>query len=313
MDDALPPVKTRSPLLRIAVVLLLLIAAVAGYLHYNASQQVGKVQVNDNLAVLDVRLENLDRSISLHEKRIAALEETAKTPAPATANGKDEERITALEKEIAALKSAPPANAGTATMGGEQTFHAIRMLSAFNRLSDKIIGGKPFAAELSAFEEQDSDVASSKPVTTLAPYADSGVPSYATLLSSFDESLDQLNILEATPPVGAGIWDRFVFNLKHLINIRRITSATTENSVDAIVARAEAHLENEEIEAAIAELKSLPDTARSSFAGWIEDAQLSTQAPALLDAAEEQVMQKAFHTEPPAPASPPAVQPGTKG
>ena len=136
-----------------------------------------------------------------------------------------------------------------------------------------------------------------KALSELSPYAENGVPTFAQLLTSFDVALEQVNTMEGMPPPGATLWQRFVYNIKHLVRIRRLNDEQTGNSIDSIISRASAHLDREEIEAAQTEIKSLPDNARGAYAGWLDDAQANSDAPALIDQIEEQVMQKAFHTE----------------
>jgi hypothetical protein len=317
MDDTEVPKKRWGSTLRLLLLLVVLVAGFAGYMRYVANQRAGGQQVYDNLAVFDTRLQNLENSIVLHEKRIKDLEDAAQktgsapqSPAPMATAGAGDDRIAALEKEIATLKAASP------MQDSDKIVKSIRLLSTFHRLSDRVIGGKPFAAELTAFEEAASpDESAGAPLSTLAPYADGGIPTFATLLVTFDQSIESLNAAEAVPPANAGLWERFKYNLSHIVTVRRIDEAQAGNSADAIVGRAQAHLEREEIEAAVAEIKSLPESVRGNFAGWLDDAQIVTEAPSLVDQIEEQVLQKAFSAQPsvpvqaPAPAQPAPAQP----
>jgi hypothetical protein len=288
------------------------------------------------LEVYDARIDNLENTVNAHEKRIAQLEEakqqsasaTPSTPAlpqpspmipapspatpgtaPSVESAQQSDRMDALEKEIASLKAASPLE------DRDKLYHSIRLLSSFHRFSSKVLSGKPFAAELSEFEDlYGGDTSLDKPIASLSPYADSGVPGYAVLLSSFDDAMNSLAADQSEPPAGATLWQRIVFNFTHLVTIRRINDAQGGTSVSAILGRAEAHLDVQEIQGAITELNALPESARSHFTTWLEDAQISLQAPDLLDQIEESVMQKAFYTSGAAPASsddgtPPAASP----
>jgi len=291
------------------LLLLALLAAAIGGAYYVSGQRARESAAR--LDVLETQLKSLEDTTALHENRIKTLEDAPRkqggTPPPGTtplaaapSPPPSEDRIAALEKEIAALKAASPGDSG-------RIIQSIRLLSAFHRLSDKVIGGKPFAVELATFEEAAGPDESTALPAALAPYADSGIPTFATLLATFDQAADSLNAAQGVPPANAGFWERFKYNLAHLITVRRLDDAQTGSSVDAIVGRAQAHLEREEIEAAAAEIKSLPDSARGNFSAWLDDAETVTQAPSLVDQMEEQVMQKAFH--PPAPLSAPAPAP----
>lgn len=300
MNETAPSKKSIFSVIRVLLLLALLTLAFVLYARYFNSQRQGGQFITADLSVFDARLQNLENSILLHEKRLKDLEESIQkqantqqqptsTPAPSSA---DEERIAVLEKQITQLMAASPHD-------NDKIMQSIRILSAFHRLSDKVIGGKPFTTELTSFESiAGPDESAFAPLTTLAPYADSGIPTFATLLVTFDQAVEGANAADAIPPATASFWERFQFNLAHLVTIRRIDDSTAGNSPDAIVSRAQLHLEREEVEAAAAEIKSLPDNVRSNFVAWLDDAQMVIEAPSLINQIEEQVMQKAFHTQP---------------
>ena len=296
--------------------LLFLVGVVMGFtlFYYSTSKHVGRQK--EDYSVTDTRLENIENTVSLHEKRIAKLEEQAAKPvaaptaagSPAAANDNTNEKIASLEKEIKSLKfSAAPQDP-------EHVAQAITLLSSFHRLSNAIVGGKPFAAELSSFLENfgaDTDKSLNDIIAPLSPYADSGIPNSSTLNSVFDEALATMKKNEALPPDNAGFWEKLVFNITHMITIRRIDKSQGGISPDAIIGRADDDLNGEETEAAIAEIKSLPDNVRSNFNAWLEDAQISSIAPSVLDQIEEKVMKKAFSAsaKPQAAAAVPASAP----
>jgi hypothetical protein len=329
-SDTPPPRKRLAPILRLVVLFVLLACGFMGYTRYFVNQRLPEQQSNE---MYDARLQNLENTVLQQEKRLSAVEDTAQklasapppasssspaTTSPATAapTGAEDARITALEQEITALKASAP------QQDPEKIRQSILLLSALHHLSDKVLSGKPFAVELAAFQEQmGGDNASGSPLSTLAPYADSGVPTFTTLLGSFDQSVEGLNAAEAVPPENADFWARFKYNLAHLITVRRISDANKGNSISATVGRAQAHLEKGEIEAAMTEIKQLPDSARGNFTAWSDDAQTVLNTPSLIDQLEEQVMRKAFRADSlpatprsapdeappsPAPATPPA-------
>lgn len=329
MKDITPPDakgKRSFPLWRALLFFLLLAAAGSTYMFLAQVQRTGKLQVADN-SVFDTRLQNIENSIVTHENRIKSLEDSTQklasaasasssvssppsappiniaTPTPSVPPVSDD-RIAAMEKEIASLKASGNGR------DNESLLQSIRLLTAFHHLSQKVIGGKPFTAELSAFQQLAvADDSPGSPLATLTPYADSGIPTFASLLTAFDQSVEGLNNSEAVPPPGADFSTRLKYNLTHLVRIHRIDEAQSGSTTDAVVGRAQAHLEKEEIEAAVAEIKSLPENARGNFTAWLDDAQMVTEAPSLVDQIEEQVIQKAFHADPAAAASPSAAPP----
>lgn len=291
---------------------IIAIVALAAIARYGYMQYTGTRQESDSVSVLEARLQNLENTILLQEKRIAKLEEDAQKPAamnvkphpsltPLTQD--QEKRISALEKQISTQQPIQP------LQDREEIYQSIRLLSSLHHFSDKALSGKPFTAELASFEQQvGNNEDTLKLLSTLSPYAESGIPTFAQLLASFDDSVAQMNNAESTPPPEAGLWGRFIYMLTHIISVRKIDDNQTGNSIDAIIARAQAHLEREEIEATIAEIKSLPENARSNFTSWMDDAEMATEAPTLIEQIEDQMMQKAFHAE-----MPPSSTPTAKG
>ncbi|HEU5048311.1 MAG TPA: mitofilin family membrane protein [Rickettsiales bacterium] len=283
--------------LRIALLVFLLVVTVAFAGFYNVTNKHVDRQMVDT-SVLDARLQNIDNAVSSHERRLEkveqdleALSKMQKASTPEAVNALDT-KVTALEKDVHTMKPSSGANAQTP----EQISHAIGLISVFFHLSSNITSGKPFIAELNAFENKygKDDQAVNDMIATVAPYADSGIPTTPQLLDSFDDAADSAKRREAAPPENAGFWQKLVFNLSHMITIRRIDQTQKGNSTDMIIGRAEDHLNNDEISAAITEINALPENIRGNFAAWLEDARIAEQAPAIIDSMEEKVMKKAF-------------------
>lgn len=263
--------------------------------YYNNTKQLGRQNVD--ASVFDVRLQNLDDTTAAHEKRLTKLEEQMKAlPAAGSARADQvpsdiNERLNALEKAA----NAPKTRAGV--QNSEQVYAAITLLSSFHHVSAKILSGKPFAAELAAFQEKfnaDGEKTLAPIITPLMPYADSGVPSVSTLISEFDEAAASVKGHDGGLLEGAGLWDKFIFNISRMVSVRRTDRPLTGNTSDAIIGRASDDLSGDSIDAALKEIQSLPETQRSAFAAWIQDAQAASIASSSVDQMEEQVMQKAF-------------------
>lgn len=316
MENELPAEgKRRRHYMRWLALCLLLVCGVAWYgvSQRSTSSSLSRF-ADDRYSVMDVRLQNLENSVSLYAERITKLEKQAEELAhlqaqaassqqpvsttaaageseakpPHTVTAEDAKRIETLEKELAAMKTAAP------LQDGEHIAHSIKLLSSFHRLSDRALSGKPYADQLSEFEDTFAGN-QAKALSQLAPYADNGIPTLAELLGSFDTASDQLSAAQSVPPADASLWERFVFNITHLVRIQRIDQNQTGKDVDSIVGRASAHLDKGEIEAAFAEINTLPDSARSHFSNWLEEAQIAIDAPGIIDQLEEQVMQQVFH------------------
>ncbi len=313
----------------VLILVIALIILTAGFIYLSRQQGAVPGMAGEALGVLDARLENLDKGVARYEERIAALEKEMKAvtsevsslkaapvegvasavagddaptpegtaePAPPAADTavqqEQAKRLEALEKEISAFKASTPA------FNADHIAHSIKLLSAFHRLSNNVLAGKAYADSLSDFEDLIGDSTSqNKPLADLATYADNGVPTLAELLTSFDNSVEQFSSAQAVPPPEAGAWDRFVFNMKNLVRVRRIDEAQTGQDADAIVGRAAANLDKGQIEASIAEINRLPDAVKNSFTGWLEDAQIALDAQGMIDELEEQVMGQVFQPQ----------------
>lgn len=268
--------------------------------YYTAQQHAGRQMVD--ATVFDTRLQNLENSIPIHEKHLAKLEEDilklSKSQVTTTSIHGDDvnERLGLIEKEIKSLKSPEASN----KQDSGQISQAITLLSVFHRLSSNITTGKPFIAELSSFQEKfgaDDDKSLNDLIASLMPYADNGIPTTNKLVSSFDDAIDTMKHNEIALPDTSSFWEKLRFNISHMVTVRKISKAQKGSSINAIIGRAQDHLDNEEIEAAISEVKSLPDNVRNNFSTWLEDAQMASMAPSIVDQIEEKVMKKAFSAQ----------------
>ena len=77
---------------------------------------------------------------------------------------------------------------------------------------------------------------------------------------------------------------------KSAISIRRIGADATGDEPAAVLARAEAALNQGDLAAAIKEVESLPAPSRDAFAGWLADAQARASANDTLSKLESTVL-----------------------
>lgn len=312
----------------VLILVIALIIVTGGFIVSQRKQADIPAKASEALGVYDVKIENVEKGVALYESRIVQLEDGMKAlnaqvaelkagapavpvaadhagtaePAPegaapvapvdAASQQENVKRLENVEKELVALKASTPA------FNADHIAHSIKLLSAFHRLSNNVLAGKAYSDVLSDFEDLIGDSTSqNKPLADLATYADNGVPTLAELLTTFDNAVEQLNTAQAVPPPEAGAWDRFTFNIKNLVRVRRIDEAQTGQDDNAIVGRASANLDKGQIEAAMAEINRLPENAKSNFSGWLEDAQISLDAQGMIDELEEQVMGQVFQPQ----------------
>ncbi|MEI6730096.1 MAG: mitofilin family membrane protein, partial [Pseudomonadota bacterium] len=297
--------KSISRLKKFVILFFLVTVIISSAFYLSENKHV--VRQSEDSSVFDVRIENIEKGILSQEKRIAKIEEELKnkpkapiiapapTPQIAQPNISNEaaERISSIEKDVASIKAANPLR------DNKRVMQSIKLLSSFHRLNEKVLSGKAFAGELSAFQEEFNDNSNKSLknfVGELTVYADSGLPTSMSLLAAFDDSLEQLKVSDAIPPENAGLFDRMIYSVTHLVTIRKIDKNAVGNTNDAIIARAEAFLEQEEVEAAVAEIKSLPDNTRNIFTNFLNDAQISINSGSIMAGIEDEVMKKSFYT-----------------
>jgi hypothetical protein len=144
---------------------------------------------------------------------------------------------------------------------------AARFALACLALQDSVTRGAPYAAELAAVKTLGAD---DKALAALAAFAASGLPSDATMAG-------ELRILRPKLAAAAGAAthrpDGFVARIEasaaRLVRIRRV-GEPSGNEPSAVLARLDAALARDNIDAAAAELGKLPNDARAAAAPWLK-------------------------------------------
>ncbi len=135
------------------------------------------------------------------------------------------------------------------------------VLIAIGHIRQSLQNGQAYAADLAILTPMLADhPMASRFLEDLAPYAESGVPSRGELSRNFSS---HAALWAQAPEAGtsqesAGIWKDTIQRLKALVRIRR-TGEQAGNTPEARVARAEHHLNADDLAAAGAELLSIPE------------------------------------------------------
>ena len=200
------------------------------------------------------------------ENRLAALEEAA------AAGGE----IDDLEGRVAALEARPVAE--------ETDPAAAATLLAVAQLRAALGGSAPYDAALAALEAiggGDAGVATA--LVALAPHAAAGIATRGTLRDRFTPLAEVILRAAVTPPGGSWI-NRTLARLSGLVTVRRVGGDVAGDSVEAIVARAEARLEAGDLAAAVGEVAALDGAAAEAAARWLGDARARLKADGALAA-----------------------------
>ncbi|MEQ9519245.1 MAG: mitofilin family membrane protein [Parvibaculum sp.] len=234
-------------------------------------------------AALSVRLEGLDVTAASLLADIEALK-VAQLPADLPERiGFVAQGVNAAAEQIHSL-SQRMAVAEAAIARPDPTAEAALGIAIAN-LARTLDQGQPFVAELEAIVS----LAPEDPaVAKLRPVAVKGVATFAKLDEQFGALVDPL--LTAERQAGReGVWDKLVGNALSIVTVRRVGDVEG-SSAEAIVARVEARLRDEDLAGAVAELKKLPDPALVVATPWLEAASLRVETDALVRALSARVL-----------------------
>lgn len=214
--------------------------------------------------------------------RLATLEEKANTTLPPADL---EERLHALETRPGSITATGEASVDAGVLARletaekelsrlqelTQTSHSaewrkVGMLTASQQLEARALSGKPFAAELESLRAFAVDnVLLADILDSIAPISIAGVASPNALKKNFEQAAR--TALSATEP-DAGFTGKLKHSFAKIISIRK-TGNQPGASDDAIIARAEAALEADDLAKASRELQSLSPAAAPAFEPWL--------------------------------------------
>lgn len=175
-----------------------------------------------------------------------------------------EQRLTEARDAAAALTAAT--QAATAT--------TLRQ-AALGRIGAALETGVPYAAAL-------ADLGGEVP-QVLAVNAATGLPALTALQASFPDAARRGLEAAITADMGASWTERVTNFLRTQTGARSLTPREGDDP-DAILSRAEAALAKGDVASALAEVATLPDSAKAAMADWTAQADLRQQAVQALTA-----------------------------
>lgn len=107
---------------------------------------------------------------------------------------------------------------------------------------------------------------------SLAPYASDGAPTLASLLDSFDETLELAIPVSLSSKEASGFGETLRQRLSHIVTIRRVEIEPSDDSDEASLARAESALQEGNVEGALTHLQQTSGTVYDLFAPWRQQA-----------------------------------------
>ncbi|WP_434616956.1 mitofilin family membrane protein [Azospirillum sp. B2RO_4] len=149
---------------------------------------------------------------------------------------------------------------------------AQALVLAAGQLRASLSGGQPFQQDLQAVRALNiSDAGVTQPLDAVAPYAAKGIPTRAQLTDRFQPLAGE--IVRADIRGEGNSWiDTAVGKLSTLVTVRQEGGGVVGTTATAIVARAEAALNEGNLAKAVEELSALQGPAAQAAAPWLADA-----------------------------------------
>jgi hypothetical protein len=194
-------------------------------------------------------------------------------------------QLTTLDQRIAKLEAALP-ELSTAIDRSSASAKSGAAAIAFANLRNAVAAGRPYAAELAALRSLIPDPGD---LGALPSHAETGIPTVPELSASLTK-LAEASAAQPPAPAETSILDSMMASAKSAISIRRIGADTTGDEPAAVLARAEAALQQGDLAAAIKEIETLPAPSRDAFAGWLDDARARASANDTLSKLESTVL-----------------------
>lgn len=180
------------------------------------------------------RPSDINAAVTPYKDRIGHLESTLKTLQQHEAQRADQARNVVLSLELANLQRA-------------------------------VNSGKPFQDSLTKVK---TATGGELDLSSLDPYAASGVATLDTLQEEF-RPLIQSMLQASKPKADASFVDQLMSQAKSIVRIRKVDHDSSDNSVEAIVARMEDNLKAGNLTAVTAEGKTLPAENRAPAESWL--------------------------------------------
>lgn len=214
----------------------------------------------DEAEKIETEIAAISGEVSGLDQRLAAVTELA----GGVSRGIEElrERVDRLEARMTEAEE----RAATVSDRREQAA-TLALITA--QIDGAISRSEPYEAplrNLSALAADDPEVQAA--ADELAPMAASGVPSLAELRGSFESVAPEI-VHRARAPEGDSLIDQAAGNLLRLVTVRPVGANAEGDSPAARVARAEAHLAEGDLAAAVAELEALEGPPAEAAADWL--------------------------------------------
>jgi len=154
----------------------------------------------------------------------------------------------------------------------QQALRAEATILAVGQLRDALATSKPFAKQLAAVRAMvPGDTDMNAVLDQMQPFADTGVETTDDLTRDFGRLAPAL-VRSAIVGNGQSWWRQALYHVESVISIRRVGADVPGDSTEAVVARAEAKLDDDDLQGVVGTLQALTGVAADLASPWIHDA-----------------------------------------
>jgi hypothetical protein len=155
----------------------------------------------------------------------------------------------------------------------QEALRAEAVILGVGQLRAAASGSQPFIKEVTALRSLTGSDSDMTPVLDmLQPLAQDGVPTLDELRGSFSHIAGEI-VRSAVVGDGEHWWRQALYHLESVISIRRSGADAPGDSTDAIVARGEAKLDEDDLAGAVSALGALAGPAAQVAQPWLADAE----------------------------------------
>ncbi len=174
---------------------------------------------------------------------------------------------------------------------GQNKWQSIQLLTAFDRLEERIFAHEPYIKPLAAFALASETLPQAAQwQAALKPYQHEGVPSWETLGVQFESARSAALASAADAKTGErSFWGQLGDNLSGLVQIRKTGPAHQGNDAGSVLARADYALQQQDSQGVLRELEALEPEKRELFVSFEEDLIARRDLLELMDDIREQL------------------------
>jgi hypothetical protein len=240
-------------------------------------------------SALDQRIAALSKAVDDLRAQSSSATQTEAQSAERQAVGDLDARLAALDEQIKALQR----HAAEAEQAQQQKTADTARGTAFAlgvaELDGAARAGRPFAASLTTLRRLAPDPATADLLKPLESLAAEGVPTISQLKRDWSDTARRAKAAQVASEYD-GWLGRVMAVVESAITIRRIGGGVTGDDAEALLARAGARLDSDDLAGAVAILADLPAPATRDAKPWLERARTRLAAEAALGRLVEQAL-----------------------